>query len=280
MEHESHFLVLPDGKTIIGACKHNLFMEDISRNDNTAYRQIANHGNIIFFVFYNLVSKTLFVGDRYGKVVEYLREDNTQSWVKVKDYGKMGNEVFLSVDQIGDVLVFGGSNYSIRAIDSLKKTLLPGSLKTAFEHVDSLRFCKLPENKIYLSVCGRHPKYSNDQTDIYDATDLARAFGYNFQETVRDTPRSVSSEEPIVEVDSKDTQTETSTFCGCTSKKVIDTILSKMSYYLQDFRNVINSDFEKKIKRILSNYPLFCNEQKPQMKKSTRINSKRNSSAS
>jgi hypothetical protein len=204
-----------------------------------------------------LISKTIFVGNDGGKVIEYQQEANNQSWAKVKDYDDLGIGPIFAVDQIGDVLVFGGyDNYSIRAIDSINKTLLPGTLKTAIQHVDSLQFCELPENKVYLSVCGRESNYSNDQTDIYDATDLAKAFGHNFQETIQNLPKSVSSEEPVIEANLEKThmKIETSTFCGCTSKKVIDTILIKMSYYLQNFRNIINADFEKKIKRILSNY--------------------------
>jgi hypothetical protein len=166
----------------------------------------------------------------------------------------LGIGPIFAVDQIGDVLVFGGYDYySIRAIDSVNKTLLPGTLKTAIQYVDSLRFCKLPENKVYLSVCGRNPNYLNGQTDIYDATDLAKAFGHNFQGIIQNLPKSVSSEGSIIEVDSE----ETSTLCRCTSKKVMDTILSKINYYLQNFPNIINADFEMKIKRILSNYPLF-----------------------
>jgi hypothetical protein len=113
----------------------------------------------------------------------------------------------------------------------------------------------LPEKKVYLSVTGRCPNFWNNQTDIFDATDLARAFGLNFQDTLRDPMGSVSLEEPLVDGNSKETQT--STLCGCTSKRVMDTLLSKMGCYLQDFRNIINADFEKKIKTILSNYLLF-----------------------
>jgi hypothetical protein len=79
---ENNFLILPDGKTIIGVDASNtnhLFMEDITRSDGSAYHQIATHGKHIWSVFYNLISKTIFVGNDGGKVIEYQQEANNQS---------------------------------------------------------------------------------------------------------------------------------------------------------------------------------------------------------
>jgi hypothetical protein len=251
--YENNFLVLPDGKTIVGVeYKGNvnvLFMEDITRNDITAYRQIATHGNWIYCVLYNPVSKTLFVGDENGRVVQYQEGGNKETWSKVKDYGDLGIGYICSVDQIGDVVVFGGyQSYFIRAINSVSKTLLRGSLKTAIEYVDSLRFCEVPENKVYLSVCGRIPSYSNNKTDIYDATKLAKAFGYHFQEKLN-IPLSTSSEGSVVEE-----PIETSPSCGCNTQRVIDNLLTRITDCFQVFRRVISSDFESRLKSILSNY--------------------------
>jgi WD40 repeat protein len=249
--YENHFLVLPDGKTIIGVENKDskkLFMEDITRNDTSAYRQIATHGNTIYSVLYNPVSKTLFVGDGNGRVVQYQKGANQETWTMVKDYGDLGIGSILSVDQIGDVVVFGGPNtYSIRAINSVTMTLLPGTLKTAIRNVYSLRFCELPENKVYLSVCGQSPSYSNTQTDIYDATELAKAFGYHFQGRITVPPISTTpSEESLNEEPIEKSP------CGCNTKRVIDNFLIRFSEYFQDFRRVISSDFESKLKDILS----------------------------
>jgi hypothetical protein len=250
VESENHFLVLPDGKTIIGADgsknKH-LFTEDISASGNNAYRQIATHGKTISTVLYKSLSKTLFVGDNGGRVVEYQEDANKETWTKIKDYDDLGIGRIYSVDQIGDVVVFGGNNYTIRAIDSVNKKLLPGILKTAIKYVCSLQFFELPEEKIYLSICGRNPNYLNNGTDIYDATELGKKFNVEFQmgKTVDYSGSSTSSEE---------INGETQNFCNCDSKKMMELFVSKMGEYLDIYRSIINSDFEKKLKILLSNY--------------------------
>jgi hypothetical protein len=255
---ENNFLVLPDGKTIIGVdynngYPYNLFMEDISRNDSSAYRQIATHGTTILSVFYIPISKTLFVGDHNGRAVQYQEGANKETWTTVKDYGNLGIGPIDSVKQIGDVVIFGGrNNYSIKAINSVTKTLFPGTLKTAIKNVRSFQVCELPENKVYLSVCGQNPNYSNTQTDIYDATELAKAFGYQFQERVTNPLDTTSSEESLIEQ-----VPEITASCGCNTKRVIDNLLVKMVDYFQVFRYVISSDFETKLKKILSNYNLL-----------------------
>jgi hypothetical protein len=225
-------------------------MEDISRNDGSAYRQIATHENQIQSVFFNPISKYLFVGDNGGRVIQYQEGANKETWTTAKDYGNLGIGQIDSVDQIGDVIVFGGHvTYSIRAINSDTKTLLPGSLKTAICHVRSLQVCELPENKVYLSVCGQIQNYSNTQTDIYDGTELAKAFGYQFQKRLTNLPSTTSSEESIT-----GQLPETTPSCGCITKKVIDNLFIKITEYFQVFRNVIYSDFEIKLKSLLGSY--------------------------
>jgi hypothetical protein len=259
----NQFLVFPDGKTIIGVedqDSYKLFMEDITRNDNTAYRQIAEHENTIFTVLYNPVSKTLIGGDKDGRVVQYEEGANKETWTMVKDYGDLGIGWIISMDQIGDILIFGGyESYSIKALDIGNKKLLPGTLKTATRNVFCLRFCELPEKKVFLSVCGEYPNYSNEKTDIYDATELARRFNFDFQGMVGDTLntpllREDTFTKSFLEQTESETENETLnvTSCGCNHKIYMDIILSKVEEYLSLFRNIISSDFDQRLKKILS----------------------------
>jgi hypothetical protein len=254
--YENHFLVLPDGKTIIGVeykGQHNvLFMEDISRNDVNAYRQIATYGYYIYTVFYNSVSKSLFVGENSGKVAQYQRDVNGETWTMAKDYGNIGIGHIFSVDQIEDIVIFGGGgSHSVRANDSKNKNLLQGTLKTAICYIYSLQVCELPENKVYLSVCGQNQNYTNTKTDIYNATELAKTFGFHFQsqEKFEEIPKSESSKDKSIEDFPEETSTPTP--CGCNIKKAIDSLLEKLADYLEDFQSIICSNFTHKIKSLI-----------------------------
>jgi hypothetical protein len=247
---ENNFLVLPDGKTIIGSeggNRTNLICEDITKNDSSAYSLISTHGGTIESVFYNAVSKSLFVGDDDDVVIEYEEKENNLSWRGTKNYGNLGIGDIECIEQIGDILIFGGRNsYSIRAIDTVKKVLLPGTLKTAIYYVYSLQKCELPDNKVYLSICGISPNYSEQQTDIYDATDLAKAFSFEF--SLKNT-LSTSSDETSIPINSLDKEGS----CGCDSKKVINTLITKLEHYLEVFSGTLFNHFNQKFISILGN---------------------------
>jgi hypothetical protein len=248
---ENNFFVLPDGKTIIGSeggNRKNLICEDITKNDSSAYSLIAIHKGDIDSVFYNAVSKSLFVGDCYDVVIEYEEKENNLSWRETKNYGDLGVGDVESIEQIGDVLIFGGRNsYFIRAIDTIKKVLLPGTIETAFYKMYSLQKCELPNNTVYLSVCGEEQNYSNEQTDIYDATNLAKVFSFKF--SLKNAP-STSSDETSISLDSPDKEG----ICGCDSKKVMKTLITKIEHYLQVFSGTLFSHFNQKLTSIFGNY--------------------------
>jgi hypothetical protein len=138
-----------------------------------------------------------------------------------------------SVEQIGDVLVFGGYGKSlIRAVDTVKKSLLPGTFKTGIKHVYSLSKCELPGKKLYLSVSGGSPSYSGDQTDIYDVTDLGKTFNYSFLQ--------------LKEENSSKSDTQYVTQCSCNPKKIIETLLIKIEHYLEVFATSMLRHFNNK----------------------------------
>jgi hypothetical protein len=200
------------------------------------------------------------VGDKQGRVIEYQEGSNKETWTKVKDYGDLGIGWIVSVDQIEDVLVFGGyETYSIRAIDSVNKTLLSGTLKTAFEDIYSLQVCELPKNKVFLSVCGGNPDYLNNQTDIFDAKELARKFNFQFQRNLKSS--SLEEDKNVQQFSEKsEIQTLNQTSCGCDTRKDMGILLSKMAEYFYLFRKMIFSDFDKKLEKILSKSFLCYNK--------------------
>jgi hypothetical protein len=244
--YENSFLVLPDGKTIVGADADDyskLICEDITRNDSNAYSQIAKHEKRIYTVFYNVLTKTLFVGDYTNVVIEYKQNGNNLSWTETKNYGDIDVGCVLSVTQIGDILLFGGySSYKIRAIDTKKKTLLSGTLETPFGCNYSLQVCELLDKKLYLSICGRDPNYSGNKTDIYDVTNQGKIFNYQFKENVETSSDKLGG--------NQDQQNDNT--CGCNSKITINSLFAKLEHYLEVFAGQMFSHFNKRLLSTLS----------------------------
>jgi hypothetical protein len=251
--YENTFLVLPDGKTIIGpegGNRNNLICEDITKSTPSAYALIAKHGGGIDCVFYNAILKSIFAGDRTNVVIEYQKKNKNLSWSQTKNYGnlKIGN--IKSFEQIGDILIIGGFNsYCIRAIDTNKKVLLPGKIETAIHNVYSLQKCELPMDKVYLSICGGTPKYSKSQTNIYDATNLAKAFSYQFSFKNNSSTFFISDIKsiPVTHPERKD-------LCGCDSRKIINTLITKFEHYLQVFAGTLFNHFNQSLMSVLRNY--------------------------
>jgi hypothetical protein len=249
---ENHFCILPDGKTIIGAKAENgqnLICEDITKNDGNAFSQISMHRGNIAAIFYNALSKSLFVADCKGVVIEYQENENNLSWTQTKNYGNLGIKDIISVDQIGDIMIFGGyGSYLIKAINTTNKKLLDGTVKTAICNIRSLKVCELPDNKIYLSVCGVNANYSGNQTDIYDASDLAKAFDYKFKENNDKNTHfqsTISSSENEQEI--KKNKSQKTNSCECNSKVMIEKFITKMENYLEVFANTMFKHINKKM---------------------------------
>ena len=91
---ENNFLVLPDGKTVIGPDAQNedkLVMEDITTKEVS---EIGKHGKFIYTVLYHEESRSLLVGDHTGHVVQYQKKEDSNSFTKVKDYGDVGIKMY------------------------------------------------------------------------------------------------------------------------------------------------------------------------------------------
>ena len=168
---ENYFLVLPDGRTVIGADasdRTKLIMEDITQGNRT---EIATHGGIILTLLFDPRTETLLVGDQSRHVKQYKREN--KSFTLVKDYGDVGVDWIWSSAKVGEFAIFGGDNHSLIAIDIKNQTLLKGSLKTAYKSVYSLQVCFTNNHKLLLAVSGSDPNFSPDKSDLFDVTCLS-----------------------------------------------------------------------------------------------------------
>lgn len=168
-QFENNFLILPDGKTIIGvesSTYKGLIMEDITQRSPV---KIGVHSNYIRTVFYDQFSKTLFAGDENGHVIQYQRCEESGSFHLLKDYGNVGvGRIFCSA-QVGGLAVFGGSNtYSIMAIDISQQTVVQGCVETAIRYIDSMQFCRVSRECNLLSVGGRNASFSESSLNIFE----------------------------------------------------------------------------------------------------------------
>lgn len=165
---ENNFLVLPDGKTIVGpdgSDKKRLMVEDITQNNPS---QVAKHRNIIRNLLYDDKSRTLFAEDDSQHVIQYKRTEDLSSFSYLKDYGDLKIGGVISSTRIGDYAFFGGWNlHKIIAIYIPENHLCQGTMKTAFSKVFSLRECRVSESETFLSVGGSNPAHSERCSDIY-----------------------------------------------------------------------------------------------------------------
>ena len=173
VEFENHFLVLPDGKTIVGADgsdSEKLIVEDITEGNP---KQIGTHGDFIQTVLFDSVTQSLLVGDFDGHVKQYKKVD--QSFTMVKDYGNVGVGDVVSSTQVGQFAIFGGYKRFLVAIDISEQRVFPGHLKSPFKYTYSLQVCESEGSSVYLSMGGSSPEYSSDTSDCLDMTLLCNA---------------------------------------------------------------------------------------------------------
>ena len=88
--YENNFLVLPDGKTVVGADASNpskLVSEDITTNTS---RLIGTLSNTVYTVVFDPKSRSLFAGDHEGCLRMYQEKTTSGFFVLVKDFGNVG----------------------------------------------------------------------------------------------------------------------------------------------------------------------------------------------
>ena len=178
--YENNFLVLPDGKTIIGpdgSDYKKLIMEDITQGNP---RQIGTHGGEIYTVLFDSLTQSLVVGDSKGDVKQYKKVN--QSFMMIKDYGNVSVNYVMSSTQVGRFAIFGGDDYSLAAIDISGQRVCVGPPRSPFKYTYTLQACEGLGSKMYLSLGGFIPIYYSDTSDCLDVTLL-----YNDQK--KDSPK-------------------------------------------------------------------------------------------
>jgi hypothetical protein len=174
VEYESNLAILADGKTFIGVRNDQttLFMEDIVTGKT--FGKIGKHWSDISCLIFIEESNMLLVGDSY-RMIQY-RLNQNKIWSKIKDYGEIGIGGVISCTRIMNLVIFGGTDSSLRVIDYEKRRVIGDVYKTAIRCISSLSICERP-NQVVLSVNGVFPFYSDTRSDILDITELVKEYG-------------------------------------------------------------------------------------------------------
>lgn len=179
-EYDDHFAVLSNERSIVGVqykygSKNNIILKEDILNDNPDYGPqvfaILNLHNV-YTLLADEETGSLLAGDSIGNLVQYDLEDGYE----LKYYIFLGIGSITSVKHLGKIGVFGGQ-YNCTFIDlERRECLTQKSLRTAVEGIYSVELISLvnrfKENKVYLTVCGGKPDYSQKKTDIFDVTDV------------------------------------------------------------------------------------------------------------
>ena len=246
--HESSFLVLPDGKTVVAPLYQNyknyqqtwrtLFAEDITTGKGI---QINTHLSDITTVLYDEASKSLFAGDKSGHIIQYQKD--AISFSQSKSYGNLGFGVLHSSAVVKGFAIFGGTKKCIVAIDIQSKEIFSGSVKTAFTNIHTLTPCEVSGSRSLLSVGGHTLNYSDTCTDIFEM---------HFEET-RNEESSLTTTSPLT------TQThpelpEPTSYPGVHCQNLVNTIISSLQGYVKGLFSDFTRVYWDKLRELQGKY--------------------------
>ena len=196
--YENSFVILPDGKTIVGVHKktqNTVIMEDITTNKVTT---VGKHENTIYTLLYDKLTGTLFAGDYNGCIVQYRRGNSKNHFSLLKDFGDSGIKAVYSSAQVGRFAFFGGRNHWIVAIDIYERRLCKSKIRSPFYSTFSLQVCHGLNDKVYLSVGGC---LRNDHLNRSDFLDVSMVYEKQKMIENQDAPEV---NELLTVLDSKD----------------------------------------------------------------------------
>lgn len=171
-KNENNFLVLPDGKTIIGVkqlSKNSLLTEDIITNKFTTF---GKHDGAISTLLYDKVTDALFAGDIKGHIVQYKRGGSKQSFTLVKQYGNLGNGLIYLSAQVGRLAFFVGWKYFLFAIDIHEQESFETKIAIPFGRTCFLQVCHGLNRKVYLCFGGIFPEFGPNMSNLVDVTQI------------------------------------------------------------------------------------------------------------
>ena len=170
--NENSFLILPDGKTIVGVHKKTektLTIEDIITNKASTF---GNHEDRIYTLLYHEVTQSLFTGDYTGRIKQYKRGNSTHAFNLVKDYGDVGIGQVLSSGQVGRFALFGGCNLALVAIEVLERWVYNKKIESPFINIFCLQVCHGVDQAVYLSIGGYKQSHFWRSSDFLDVTEV------------------------------------------------------------------------------------------------------------
>lgn len=169
---KNSFIILPDGKTIIGVSKKNqntLKIENIITNKAAAF---GKHNGSIQTLLYDKVTGSLFVGDKCGQIKQYKRGSTTLAFTLIKNYEAFLINSVISSEQLDGIVIFGGFFYSIFAINIRERRRYKKRIRSPFESNVSFQVCHGLNNKVYLSIGGSLREYNLHCSDFLDVTKI------------------------------------------------------------------------------------------------------------
>ena len=150
-----------------------LILEYIKYNKNISSIRFGFHKSLITSIQFNEHLNTLFVGDSSGRLLEYSLENPSFPKI-VKEYGFLDIGCVICSTQFDSLLVVGGYNGKFIIID-MKTREIVARRRTAISHINSIKFCKLQNNKrLALIVCGDYFNDSKYKSDIFDVSDFLK----------------------------------------------------------------------------------------------------------
>ena len=174
-EFENQFALLDDAKYVIGvdgSQANNLILENIQTGKAEKFRWRRSYMNINTTLIYDEETGFLYIGDRDEHLRKYRIDKTSKTFIKVKDFGKLGIYWIKSSHRFLHFVFFGGDDHKIRVLDLSTDEFLTGNLETSIEYTFSLQVCVKSPNKIYLVVSGLNKDFSKDKIDLLDVTGL------------------------------------------------------------------------------------------------------------
>ena len=145
--------------------KKNLILENLSKKVTT---NIGTLRNSIRTILYDPKTKSLFAGDKFGRLHQYQRSRDEDQFKLVKDYGNVGIGPISSSCLCGDLAFFGGFGFSLAAVKISEKKLVKGTFRTAIGSIYSLEACRVSNSRVLVSVGGGTPSYSESLSDVLE----------------------------------------------------------------------------------------------------------------
>ena len=177
MEFEDSFDIFWNDKLIIGVedakSWNTVIIEDIT-DHNSYFSRFGDGTSTIYTIMLCQESKNVLLGDSTGRVIQYHQKGPSKTWTCARDYGKILVGLLRTAKRFKSLVIFGGDNSYIRAIDIKRREMFIGPLKTIFKVVNSVQFCKVSGSEVLLVASGKVPDLSSGFSDTWDVGSLLR----------------------------------------------------------------------------------------------------------